>query len=498
MPKKAISPGRMAIIAGFALSCFGLLMFLWLAFGGPVPLQPKGYRFQVAFPDAATLANQADVRVAGVNVGKVVKRELDPGGRRTLATIELDEQYAPIRRDSRALLRQKTLLGETYVELTFGTPGGAALPEGGKLANARVAEAVEFDELLSTFDKPTRRALQKWQAVSADATRGREEDLNDALGNLPRFTDGAQTLVDVLNRRRDTLAAVVRDTGTTFDALNRDAGALTRTITRSDQVLSTISSRREALSESIRIFPTFLDESRRTLNRLERFAKRTDPLLKEVEPVLEDAQPTLRSLATLAPDAERLFRDLPALIAAGEEGLPALERVLRELDPTLKSVGPLLQQLNPVLEFLELYQTTVTNFISIGANAAGTKLTPPAGQEQTNGHALPQMIMFGTQSLPAENRTADNRGNAYFAPDALLFGNDAAKKYLTPPSYDCGPTNGPKEPSPGSPGCHVQGPVTFGGKSSKYPQVGEAAPGGLTNRPPARRAARASRARSGR
>jgi ABC-type transporter Mla subunit MlaD len=63
------SASRIVIIAGFALSCFGLLLFLWLAFGGSIPLGPKGYRFKVAFPDAATLADQSDVRIAGVAGG---------------------------------------------------------------------------------------------------------------------------------------------------------------------------------------------------------------------------------------------------------------------------------------------------------------------------------------------------------------------------------------------------------------------------------------------
>ncbi len=46
----------------FTLSCFGLLLFLWLSFGGSIPLRPKSYRVEVAFPEAATLAQEADVR----------------------------------------------------------------------------------------------------------------------------------------------------------------------------------------------------------------------------------------------------------------------------------------------------------------------------------------------------------------------------------------------------------------------------------------------------
>ena len=58
------------------------------SFGGPVPLKPKGYECKVAFPEATTLPVQADVRIAGVSVGKVVKLSLDKGGARTIATID--------------------------------------------------------------------------------------------------------------------------------------------------------------------------------------------------------------------------------------------------------------------------------------------------------------------------------------------------------------------------------------------------------------------------
>ena len=64
----------------FTLSCVGLLLFLWLSFGGTVPLNPQGYRVRISFPNAQELATQADVRIAGVSVGKVVQKELDPAG----------------------------------------------------------------------------------------------------------------------------------------------------------------------------------------------------------------------------------------------------------------------------------------------------------------------------------------------------------------------------------------------------------------------------------
>src|SRR6266516_2716534 len=50
MQKRAPTLGNMLVIILFCLSCFGLLLFLWESFGGPVPLKPKGYQMTVAFP----------------------------------------------------------------------------------------------------------------------------------------------------------------------------------------------------------------------------------------------------------------------------------------------------------------------------------------------------------------------------------------------------------------------------------------------------------------
>ena len=111
MVKNTPSLGRIAAMVIFALSCFGLLLFLWLAFGGPIPLKPKGYRFQVSFPEATQLAKEADVRISGVPVGKVRKVEPNEETGLTDAVVEIDSRYAPISKDARAMLRQKTLLG---------------------------------------------------------------------------------------------------------------------------------------------------------------------------------------------------------------------------------------------------------------------------------------------------------------------------------------------------------------------------------------------------
>ena len=150
---------RILVAIGFALSCFALALFLWITFGGPLPLKPEGYRFTVPFDEATQLAVESDVRISGVPVGKVKAVELADNGRAD-ATIELDSRYAPIPTDTRAMLRTKTLLGETFVELTPGDEQGPTLEEGGRLPEGPGRRVGPARRDLAHLRRPDARRLQ--------------------------------------------------------------------------------------------------------------------------------------------------------------------------------------------------------------------------------------------------------------------------------------------------------------------------------------------------
>ena len=147
MGNKASGFGQILTMALFALSVFAITLFLWLSFGGQIPLKPQQYRIKVPLTEGAQLVSEADVRISGVNVGRVKKETLDPGGARSLAEMEIEEPYAPIPADTRAILRDKTLLGETYIELSPGDPNAETLPENATLPQAQVDEQVQFEEV---------------------------------------------------------------------------------------------------------------------------------------------------------------------------------------------------------------------------------------------------------------------------------------------------------------------------------------------------------------
>ena len=129
--------------------------------------------------------------------------------------------------DTRAILRQKTLLGETYVELTPGTKdGGDGRRTAATLDAGQVSPTVELDEIFRAFDAKTRAAFRVWLDQQGRAVEGRGEDINDALGNLAPFAEDTSDVLEILDRHERATQQLVRDTGVVFDALTERQGQL--------------------------------------------------------------------------------------------------------------------------------------------------------------------------------------------------------------------------------------------------------------------------------
>jgi virulence factor Mce-like protein len=411
MQKSAPSFGRIAVMAGFALSCFGLLLFLWLAFGGSIPLKPKGYRFVASFSEATQLAKEADVRISGVPVGKVKTIEPDKETGRSNVEIQLDSRYAPLPSDAKAILRQKTLLGETYVELTPGTEQADPIPEGGKLRTAQVSPTVELDEIYRSFDPRTRTAFQVWMQTQAQAIKGHGRDLNDALGNLGPFAEDASVAVDILNRQEGALRRLIANTGVVFGALTERGDQLRGLIENSNAVFATTAARDRELQEAFVALPTFERESQVTLDRLDEFAADTNPLVTQLRPAARESSPTLQDLSALAPDLRALFRDLDKVITASKTGFPAAERILRDLRPLLAQTDPALRQVIPILEVLGAYKGELNSFFA--NTAAATQAFDPG----TRLHYLRTTNPLNPENLAAyPRRLGSNRPNPYQLP----------------------------------------------------------------------------------
>ena len=486
MPKNPMTFGRLAAITVFTFSCFAVFIYMWLTFGGPTPLNAQGYRFKAVFHDAPLLVSEADVRISGLNVGKVKKVSRAPGGG-LLAEIEIESEYAPVKKDARAMLRPKSLLGQTFVELAPGTNAAPDLPDGETLAKAHIADSVEIDELLTIFDEDTRDNIQGWTRELATAIdKGGGENFNQALGNLPSFVANGADVLRVLDDEEPALRRLIRDGGETLEAINERRGQFRELIVNADRFFGTVASRNERLTEVIDILPTFLDETRATVARLEEFSIDTRPLVRDLQPVATELRPTLRDVGRLAPDLEHLFRNLDPLIDEAPKNLPRAAAFLRGTRPLFAALHPYLRELNPVISFLNYYQEQVSDFIMNGSGSLSGTLPGRPGEGPR--HYLRQMSIINSRSLAIQTqRQSHDRGNAYPAPNYLRRANALGIQE----AWDCKPNGVQRDPEhPGEPPCFIAPGSIWDGR--KFPRLEPdkfrlvPPPEGLEGRRPAR------------
>jgi phospholipid/cholesterol/gamma-HCH transport system substrate-binding protein len=471
MEKQAPTLPRLLTMVVFALSCFGLLLYLWVSFGGTTPLEPKGWRFEADFPQAVSLSEQADVRISGVNVGKVVKLARQIG--RTRATIQLDSRYAPLPRDTQAILRSKTLLGETYVALSPGSRSAPKLREDAVLPSRNVHAQIELDEVLRAFDKPTRSALHRWMSSMSASLHGRSSDLSDVLGDLgPTATRGAD-LLSILDSQHAAVRRLVSDTGQVFSTIGSRAGEVQGLITAGDRLFATTAKRNRALSDTLAALPPFMAQTRRTLRTAQAAATEAAPVIHDLEPVAPLVKPALTDTAALAPDAERLFRRTDPVITLSRTALPAASQLLRAAGPLVDVLLPVSEDLVPVVRFLNDQRDQL---VAGQSNVPAALNAGDAGENGTFVHYLRAITWFGPEGVVGySKRLPSNRRNPYLRNRGLedLRPGSAIK------TYDCDNVDNPQTaPPPDSPPpCQVESspfPAEFGG--GKFPHLTRDAP----------------------
>lgn len=424
MIKEIPSIPKLLTMVAFALGSFGALLFLWLSFGGPVPFHPKGYRVHVQFPEAGQLTEQSDVRISGVNVGKVIKVNPDPNGP-TDAIIEIKPKFAPIPAATKATLRSKTLLGETFVELAPNRgKSPKPLDEEGTIPVTAVAPTVELDELLSTFDEPTREAFQVWMQEQAVAMDGRGAELNATFQEFPELVDNFAALSQTLEAQNTAVRETVSSTGTFFRALSARQGDLRGLISATDKTFSTIGARNEQLAEIFRRFPAFERASTKILPKVTELADQANPTVVRMQEVATQLTPAFQAVEDLSPDLARFMTRLTPVADAAEKGLPAFDRILSQFPPLLEDFGPFTRTINPLLRYLGEHKNDITAFFGNVTSATNSRQALGSSDDTKNAGGSAFYLRAGLsvspQTLSVQPRAfGQNRNNPYMEPGGM-------------------------------------------------------------------------------
>ncbi len=510
MQKRAPTLGNIAVIILFVLSCFGLLMFLWESFGGPLPLKPKGYRMTVAFPRALALAEESEVRVSGVPVGHVISVKLGNDGR-THATIEIMGKYAPIQANMHAILRQKTLLGETYVQLIPEGRGGRKLPDGGQLADSQVEPSVTLDAILSAFDPKTRADFKIWQQAVAEGINGHGEQINASFAQLQPFAENANKLVTILASQEGALRGLVHNTGVVFNALASRDHQLEGMIVNGEHTFKAAAEGSQAFAAAFRALPGFERNSRKALKELDSFAADANPFLTEFRPAERRLASLLAAAKPFAPQFDKFLTTLGPLTKAAKTGLPDLGKSLNLTVPVLENLRPVLHNLDPFLQYTGEYERELQAFFANLTSASEVQYrNSDFNGEGPKQHLLTTLAVLSPESLALyASKIGTDRSNPYRLPGSLtelasglsVFSNSGcaesapaingpengvvtkkvieqilafhiANKPKTPNGIE--PTNAAPAGSPNevpAPPCKQQGPATFNGKTSQFPHT---------------------------
>jgi phospholipid/cholesterol/gamma-HCH transport system substrate-binding protein len=305
---------RVLVAAAVVLAILVVAYILFTAGGG--------YKVTAEFVNAGQLVEGNQVKIAGAPVGSVEDIQVTDDGRAEVTFTVEDEDYAPLREGTEAIVRQISLSGiaNRYIDLNLGPDGGAEIEDGGRIAPENTQAAVELDQVFDIFDRSTRSSLADFFEGSAASIEGEGRNLrrgvhylNPALSTgsrlfeeltrdeplLERFLVDSSELVTALAERDDDLRGVVANLGTTFGALG---------------------SQQEALAESIELLPPFMRRANTTFVNLRNALDDVDPLVDAAKPAVRRLGPFLDQARLFARDGEPTIKDLSQTIrSAGSD-----------------------------------------------------------------------------------------------------------------------------------------------------------------------------------
>jgi phospholipid/cholesterol/gamma-HCH transport system substrate-binding protein len=323
----------------------------YLAFTKHIPFTSYGYEVKATFTNSANIALKSPVRIAGVEVGKVIKTERD--GDATTVVFTVDGDGRPIHQDAFATIRPRIFLeGNFFVELDPGSPSSPELGSGGTIPISHTSTAVQIDELLTALQSPVRadlgRLLESYgKALTHEPTAA--EDLTQlpqvkglsgaqALNKTFEFGGEAgkyssQVTQALAGTQKHDLAKLIAGSGRTFAAFSHDQAALQGLIDNFNVFTGALADQSENLESTVRELAPTLKTAHTSLVSLDKslpplrtYAIELRPAVAELPELISSSKPWLAQVRPLLTGKEaggtaQLFAEAtPGLAGAAQTG----------------------------------------------------------------------------------------------------------------------------------------------------------------------------------
>ncbi len=209
----------------------------YLAFTKHIPFTGHGYTLNAVFRNSANVSINSPVRIAGVNVGKVISVGSD--GNYAKVTFTVSGAGQPVGSDAFAEIRPRIFLeGNFFIDLDPGSPSSPKLSSGATIPVSHTSTAVQLDQILTSLQSPVRadlgRLLKGYGTALTHQPTAAEDATQDPLvkgvtgaGGLnlallyggPAGRSSAQVTNAFLGTEPHDLSRLVASAGRTFSAL---------------------------------------------------------------------------------------------------------------------------------------------------------------------------------------------------------------------------------------------------------------------------------------
>lgn len=320
--------------AGF-IALAVLMLLTYLTFTKDIPFT-HGHRLNVYFMNANNVKVKAPVRIAGVNVGKVVAIERDKGSPNVKLVLDLKDTALPVHADATAKVRPRIFLeGNGFIDLRPGSPSSPVLDSGGSIPAAQTSNATQLDQLLTAVNSDARDGLESifTEIGTALNTVGTPEEnktqepevakltggqaLNRAMRYGPEgFKGGARVFDALIGFGEDDQTDILNGFRDFNKAINDRESQVGPLITDFATMMGAFAADERALQEATREFSRVTYESEPTLRELNEMLPRVTTFANELAPHMDE-------LPAMVDAAEPWIEEMTALLAENEMGTTA-------------------------------------------------------------------------------------------------------------------------------------------------------------------------------
>ena len=436
--------GKLLTIAVFMIATLGIFGWLFVKAGGDLPGGESGNRARALVPTAFQLVQNADVRRAGVTVGKV--KDVQNRGSVGVVSFEVDKDQGTLYKNATVRIRTKTLVGENYVELDPGSPKAGPLGDNGVLPLAQAGEAVQLDEILSGLDDRTRKAIQ----ANLDSLGGgfgeRGAQLSRLFGTTPVTLKNVQELSDLLGDQKPQLAKMVDQTGQVLQAFANRTADVRNLAVQGQRTAAAAASRDAQIGATLAQLPDTLRQLEETSAKLGRVSRRSTPVTADLRVAMASLPAVTKRLEASANAGRELFDVLPSVSRRADPMLAKLKDFSGATKDAVPSIDALMRNLNPALRYLKPHARDIgTVWANLGSATDTRDVTGNLGRvhalvDEETVTGLPKEVYEVVQQLTTIGGFSNVRGvkrNAYPDPGtrrAPVAGTKAPQQLKTDPS----------------------------------------------------------------